>query len=347
MRNIHIMINSKLLHIYRKSSVLSPTDLENMLRLLQVGFTFQQVQTILKNRRNQAIFDGMSKMLINGKTLEESLIPYLPKYCQKHLMYSNHDIALIDSLTIAYDLHRVKNQYVQQLMKICAYPIFVLFLSIGLIFFFHGAILPNLISLFQQQHQSATNLIQQFSFIIQVIYGGMIIVLIILGFILIVYPLKSLHLSIMTFWTSWHLPFSKMLQQMVTYNFVQYFMVCYRHGFSTSQILNILRHHQKPLITQLATTFHQVLSQGISFLDGLQHLPIDPSLIQFLTMAYYTSTTSQMLEQYMTYTLENQQRKVKRIAKWIQCILYGLIGLIFMLLYQALLAPMQMIERMM
>ena len=116
-------------------------------------------------------------------------------------------------------------------------------------------------------------------------------------------------------------------------------------GFKTKEILEILKLvRSKPVISFLANKLENSLLMGESIDVSFKEYYFDDTLNSFIKIASYTNSFTLMINEYTSIMNKKIQEKISKFTMFIQCLIYLVIGLIIIFVYQLLFMPMQAIS---
>ena len=102
----------------------------------------------------------------------------------------------------------------------------------------------------------------------------------------------------------------------------------------------------KPLVAFIASEIDRSLMDGDRIESAMDSIYIDPSLKRFFKIALYSSDMENMLQGYLEMCSYRLLKQSRIFTKAVQAVSYCSIGLILIVVYQALMLPMTMLSQM-
>lgn len=323
----------------RNKILLTEIDYEGISQLLNNGFTLQEVLHVLENAQNHIVFQTINENLISGNKIETFFGDYVPKKYRAYFTSFIQFLSFQDSLQLSIQLVKENESARFAQIKAMFYPILLLTSTILGIFAFNTLCFPSLLSLLRSFHFE-NDLYDRIHIGINLFCILMLVVfLFAIGFYL--YARKNI-LKVYLWFKS--IP---IVSQIISNEFIRYFLQCIRLGISTKDTLSILQTiTHKPLLVYIAKTMEDAFLQGETFLHAIETSSLDSVLNRFMKIAYYASNVEEMMTSYLTVANLNIRNTTKKLTYLIQIFSYTLIGILLIFIYQVLMLPMNLLTRM-
>ena len=316
-------------------------DCEGIAKLMRNGFTLQETLALLETPGNRRVFQHIAYMLEQGELPDRFFPDLCPRVYQSYLSGFLSCLPFGDAMQLCIEIvageEAQKKEYVQGLF----YPCMMLLCTIAGVTLFNEFCFPPLLSLMESFHTTSAD--YRLLRIILRMIGIATFVLLLSGGILLVWSSRERHrIGVYVFFAK-HLP-SSIYVQYESADFIRYFLQCIRMRVPTRESLRILQAvPHRPIIRFLAGVLERCLIIGEPFSSALDMPWLDPTLIRFMKIAFYSSEMESMLEGYLAMSKERSQRQCKRITRVVQILSYAAIGTIIILIYQIMLLPMKLL----
>lgn len=137
-----------------------------------------------------------------------------------------------------------------------------------------------------------------------------------------------------------------LFKTIVTHEFIIYYLECLRNGMKTKEALDVLKNFKrKPFISLVSFHIDNNLLKALKYPEALKLDFLDAKLYNVIKLAYYTSQNDMLLQAYLDNNVENLKYYIKKVGIKMQIISYLICGLVVYFIYQILLAPLAIIER--
>lgn len=316
-------------------------DCEGIAKLMRNGFTLQETLALLETPGNRSAFQHIASMLEQGELPDRFFPDLCPRVYRSYLSGFLSCLPFGDAMQLCIEIvtgeEAQKKEYVQGLF----YPCMMLLCTISGVTLFNEFCFPPLLSLMESFHTTSAD--YRLLRIILRMIGIATFVLLLSGGILLVWSSRERHrIGVYVFFAK-HLP-SSIYVQYESADFIRYFLQCIRMRVPTRESLRILQAvPHRPIIRFLAGVLERCLIIGEPFSSALDMPWLDPTLIRFMKIAFYSSEMESMLEGYLTMSKERSQRQCKRITRVVRILSYAAIGTIIILIYQIMLLPMKLL----
>lgn len=230
----------------------------------------------------------------------------------------------------------------QDIFKQLWYPsllLVVLFMVLSLFLF---RLYPSLHSLLVEMDLTTTSVSFIYGFLLVVFIGMSLFFLVFLVSLLLLLNQQNQKIFILLFKNSRLLLLGK---KIYTHFFAYLFHLYLAYGASTRQILTLMKTAQfSNIVRWLAILTIYELDEGQSIDEAFNPALFDPSFIRFIHIATLANTLKEHLERYLDLNERIIKVMIKRLSTVLQSVVYVLIGLLMILLYQLLFTPMQLLN---
>ena len=318
---------------------LSIEDLTYISKLIEANIPLHQTFELLKNKKNEKIFNEISLSLNQGKMIEEVLPQYLPKQINDYMipLLKNVSFSLALSLALEFNEKHTKNS--SRVLGEIAYPCILMFITITVLYLFDTYGMDTIFGLMNSFKTDLTlfkSIRLLFRILITIFYYGLLI-----GVLLLIFFIQPKRISLLYIFLSKHFP-NSLINTYYSEEFVSLLLTCTEKGCKTKQALQILKGMKtKPIISFLAFHMDESLLAGESLKEAVKKNYYDLSLSRFIKIANYTNEFSDMLTNYLSLARDRISRTLKRYTLTIQLATYCFIGVIVVFIYEILFIPMQ------
>lgn len=323
--------------LFRKE--LSIEDLSYLSKLLDTNLSINNCLNLLKNKKNEKIFNKIEESLSNGLMIEDIIKDYLPKNIKEYLIPLLKTVSFSNALELSLQFNEKHSDSQNKLISQIAYPCILLFITITVLYLFdlYGIdTIFSLISSFNTNIDLYSGIRIIFRVFINIFYYGVLI-----GVLVIIYFSQPKRLPLLYLFVSKRFP-NSLINTYYSEEFVSLLLTCVNKGYKTRQSLEILKQMKsKPVVSFLAFHLDEDLLEGESMKDATKKLYYDSSLSRFIKIANYTNDFSNVLHSFTLLAREKINRKIKQYTLTIQLATYSFIGIIVVFIYQILFLPMQ------
>lgn len=313
-----------------KKSNISIFDLQLLSRYVKSGYALQDIAEFMK--LDSKLFEQMQTGQNLQSILAESGLSLLA-FLLEHL-------TLDEALDCYLGIVNYRQQFKKNIIKAISYPLVQLVLAFGLSLIAQNWLFPLLKDLLSDMGVNDFGS----SWILLII--SLVNICLIIGFITIIlgwfifryFESTILFLLLKNSLLRW-------LKDIIAQQFAYYYVVFYKTYGSSEQVLMSLRKLPgERLINNFADIMHFQLLTGKKFSTAFGYLDI--SLQKAFEIGGKTEKIGELLEIYIQSKQDRFQTYTKKIGIIVQTISYCYIGLIVWLVYQLMLMPLAMIERM-
>ena len=305
---------------------------------MNTGFTLQECLTILVNAKNQDTFSDIQSLLTQGIPIQNFFSDYLPKKYQAYFKGFIGFTSFKDAISLTYQIVNESEKTHKSQFKAMIYPVLLFFSTLFGLLAFNELCFPPLLSMLDSLHYTDPMYYQIHSFI-RIMVGIFIIVLFLF---FIIYKYYQTHI-IKLYSRFKRVPF---ITQIVSNDFIQFFLECSKLGISTKETLSVLQTiPNKPLVVYLSKEVEKQVLVCEGFVEAIESSRLDDMLNRFIKIAYYSSNIEEMLTSYLTVSQKRILKSIKKLTYVIQVGSYTLIGIMLIFIYQVLMLPMNLLTK--
>lgn len=325
--------------------------LTTLSEMLSQGFSLQQgLQFVtLVDEKHQALYQATLERLGQGSTLEACLrtLGFKEKIVAQ-IYFAEKQGRFIPGLAEAARQINERMTYQKAITKALIYPCFLLIFLMGLLFGMRAFMLPQIISLIDEQtlekHPLARRLILFFTYLPQIFLISLAL-LFICYFLVDTYLLKKTE--IVKYQTLCRIPMiRKTCQAYASYRLAYPLGHFYSNGFSMQQIVDFLISHPSDLfLTEVAQALKANFIEGLSLEESIKSMGIfTPAFPFIIIQGELTQQTGQKCSLYAQRLLNDLLVVTQRRISYIQPLLFILIAIFVMAMYLVMMLPMLTIE---
>lgn len=318
-------------------------DLEGIAKFMEKGFTFQETMRLLENNKNKAIFQSIQLRLEQGEELDTFFADYCPKSFKALLQGFLKCLDLKESIALCVSIIKEENANRKTYEKELIYPLLLCPAVYAGLVLFHLFCFPVLIQMLESFHaDTAAYLAMQKALRIGLLLvGGIVLIgLFLIGFMVVT------HKEVEFYRFGERVLPSNLYTRWISIRFVRFFLQCLYGGLPTSKTLSILSAlSYQPVICYLAKGMNRQLTKGKDFEAVWSLVCMDSLLIRYVQIAFPTDTMQELLEAYLSEANRRFKQKIQRLVKGFQLLSYSIIGVLLILVYQVLMAPMEILTQ--
>lgn len=318
---------------------LSMEDLAYLSKLLETNMPINECLKLLKNKKNEKVFNQIENSLASGAMIEDAIKDYLPKQIKEYLVPLLKSVSFSNALELALSFNGKHLDSKNKLLGQIAYPCILLFITITVLYLFDLYGMDTIFSLLRSFNTNADiydGIRTILRIVINIFYYGILI-----GVLAIIYFWQPKRLPLLYLFFSNKLP-NSLLNVYYSEEFVSLLLACVNKGYKSKESLQILKQMKsKPIVSFLAFHLDKDLMDGESLKDAIKKEYYDSSLSRFIKIANYTNDFSNILYSYTVLAREKINKKIKKYTMTIQLVTYSFIGIIVVFIYQILFMPMQ------
>ena len=314
--------------VWKRKTKIEGWQLEIMLLYLQAGYSIYDITKLNLFESNcfnwqENSFENWLK--IHGLETVTYLLEFLP----------------LDKALFCYlQVNLFKVEFKRKLLKILTYPTIQLVLALGLSLVAQYWVLPLLTNLVSDL-DFHSNGVSFLTVLMRIINIG--VLLFAAGLVIATFILKKLESSLVFFLLN--KPFLKMVKDLIVYQFLNYYLILYKSTDSSETIIRGLRKlPQAKYLNIYADSIHFCLMEGNELAEAFAIL--DEKLAALFAIAKDTGKVRKLLESYAKTLNLKFENRIKKAGYYFQIFSYVYIMLLVVLVYQMMLLPLGMIERM-
>jgi len=263
---------------------------------------------------------------------------HLNKLLSKHKGYYEVIRDKIDkrnSLILLLTYRQYQNKLRKELQKALIYPAILFVLSMSIVFAFITMIYPRFNSLFAsltiENSFSITPLVILFNI------NLMFLFIIIVFFGLIRFYKFKMYCRLI------EIKSNNIWVQIESYKFAYFFNLMYSKGYNINEILMFTKSFSDRILLELAQIIRKGLDEGHTFESSIKML--DMRLISLFKKTTFSFKDSDFLKQYIKIQDIIISQQINRIGKGILYLVYIEIGFIVYYLYQLMMIPLSIMEK--
>lgn len=299
-----------------------------------------EIEIVLSYLKSNIEFNDIKSFLA---IKEETLKDYVFTLYQNHpeqFKQLTEIFSLQHCLQFSLNIIKFDKDLKQSLLKALTYPLILYSFMYGLMMFFIIILFPALNSILMLFDLDLTLI-----FILQTILRSLFVVLSLFNLGIIVTFLllrknENKKLFYLLIKTKRHL---SLFKNIYTFKFSYYINELYKQGMSTKQALLLIKNAStSPTLMWLSTLVTYELEEGKPFEESIQ---LDIFDSQFISLLQLGSKTNQVLELLTTYLYSQRiliLNQVSKAGNALKSFTYLFLGLLIIVMYQILLAPMSL-----
>lgn len=300
--------------------------IELVIAYLEAGVDFEQIRNLLK---------------LPYDTLEQFCSTVYKDHPQVYLkLKSLFSMPMI--LRYYNDYSLFKNQLLNQIYQQLSYPLILFTCIYILMTFFILKIFPMIFSLIVS-FDITMPMLRWLHYFVVIIYI-ILTIIVVSTLILILVLLKKQHLKLFVIICHQY-PWFKTFKMIYTQMFAYTFLLIYRLGASTQQILEIMRVSTLSyFVGWLSELTTYQLEEGESLIESLDNHFLDDQFISLFQLGRVDNKIKEYLEAFLELNHKRIFINIKKISLTLKQITYGLLAILIIIFYQILLSPMQMMS---
>lgn len=314
---------------------MSEDDCTDLGELLRKGYPLNDALLII-NKKYQFLIDQLEK--------GESIISYFNQqksFYFKTICLFTRFTSLPQSIQAANGLKKIRQSLQKQLFTQCSYPIMILIFSVMIFIFFESFIYPQISMLIEIENMMFHELLFILVRVLLIILCLGVVVLMTMMFYLIIHPEKKKQMFVKI---ALKIP---IIRKLLSYQFTTYLITLIRQGFSTQQIITSLNqsniNQTMNWILEDMTYDFELGKNWISIVED--SIYFDEKFIYFFKMGYHLSDLNTTLCDYLEFQKQDFIKTIRYFSILMTTISYGSIACLVITIYQVILLPLEMIER--
>ncbi len=311
---------------------------EEICLLLERGRSFHDIFRILKTKKNERVLDYLEYSFVRGESLE-NIVSKMKGKIPEYLRFFLKFMTAKESLRLSLSFSKFEKKMREKIIKIFMYPAFLVLMSLTVLFVFSFFILPEFESFAGPGSRDAFTAV--FFLVIRILAlslsaGGVSAVC-----MMILrkrnYPLFRAVLS--------KTPVRRLIRTADTYLFSKMAAELFKKGIPGAKIFGLLGDIKgHPETVYLAKRAHEQLMRGIPFSDVLKDPAFDDLFSRMTLIGYESGTFVQSLEHYLVITEVKIAKMTQRLSVIVQIAAYVFLGITVLIVYRAMMMPLDMIN---
>ncbi len=304
--------------------------------LLRQGYPLKQALQLLEKDSFQVF-----QMLDDGIRIEQLVIDACRGRMKVFVTFFLEMTSLANAIACASSMYMFEQKLKQEMIKKSIYPFFILLVSFFTVYIFSGYVIPQLVQHFEIEQ----NYMFQLVGVIQQLANLMVIGIVCL---FLLFGLCQISSKVMRVVGAFGLTHSPLVKEWMSFYLAHYLIELDQHGLSTRQAFLFLQDMRKqPLFHSVSQSIYNGLNAGADLFVVLQ----ENSRISKRFKLHFTigSSTGAFREMMISYRDEQQRRwemQIKKFNMVLQIISYSFVGVMVICVYQVMLLPLQLLERM-
>lgn len=249
------------------------------------------------------------------------------------LSFTTLELALSSAMSLYLQEREVKQKMIEKLL----YPCILVFSSIILLLFYTFKIAPMLQSTLISEGSMVLNVLQNifrlgFYFVFFSVFYAF-------GHIYLYFTKKSKKEK------KKYLVKFRIVRDVYSYLFAKYFILFQSLHLSFQQSIFLLKSHPSPMISEVSKEIHEGINTGVPLLESLSSSTLfTQQFIRYFIYGNEISNIQKALVLYVGGVEKVMYYKLKKFTVFLQIFSYGTCIYTVIMIYQALLSPLQMLE---
>lgn len=326
-----------------KKTSLSEENCEDLIRLLDSGFSFRESLDILDSGGKNPVMESMKKHLNSGEEASSFLSRCLPRAYVFYYECFSAFLPFLESMKIARGIVTMQKKAKTEMEKGLFYPLFLLAAMTAGVFVFDRTVLPSMMSMMESFHIDGSReaLLQKGCEAGLRIFIGLAAAAALSG----IYFFAPKRIVKTYQWLAVHMP-DCLTVQYASLEFARIFRECEKVKLSTRESIAVMKKIEtRPLVSFIAGEMEKSFLAGTTMSDAVESPYLEKKLARFFRMAVYAGSTEEMLSGYLAMSQARTARHIRTLTRIIQAAAYGGIGILLVLVYQVLMMPMTMLKK--
>ena len=327
----------------RKKICLTDAMCEDLLTLMNSGFSLQESMDLLEEGKQDAVWREIRAHLVKGEAAGQFLAAYLSADKAFYFRCFTAFLPFQESLAVTMAIIRMRREARAKLGRGLFYPLTLLCASMAGMFLFDRTILPHMTSLmhsFAMQEGTET--------ILPKLFEGCslgLLLLSVLAALAGMYFLSSGRIRDTYRFLAVHLP-DCLLVQYASLDFARVYRQCVGVNLSTRHSIAVMKTlRDRPLLPFIASELEKSFLSGETMKEAIMSPYLEKKLARYFRLAIYAGRTEDMLDAYLRMSEKRTERRVKQLTVWIQLFAYTWIGLMLVMIYHVLMMPLSMLQK--
>ena len=302
-------------------------------KMVNSGISFKEAINLFK-KENKA-FAKLEEKLMKGYRIEDCFLPYLKKDTASKMSSFLHTLPFSKAIEMTFLLKKESKKQQKEIINDVLYPLGLLFFAMMILYFFD---IYGFDIVMQIGGESSS--LSYIRLIFRLIFNSLM--LIILLALIILLPFLNAKRRIYAFIRFSHYFKNTFLHRILTLEFVERIILSERLGYGTKDSLMMIRQNkQYPFLSFIAYHVSENLKDGQRVDEAFAIDYLDKGLLPYLSLGLHSGCFKEMLERYCLIEKERNIKRRKKIFKGLKLIIYSIIAILLILLYQLLFYPLQ------
>ncbi len=321
--------------------------MERLSQLLVHGFTFAEAmkfiydQLQIKNKRFHSIL--INALNQGASCYEVFRILGYPQTVLLQLYFAEKYGSLPETLQLCHQFYSKNRKLKKQFVKTIQYPIVLIFIFFALITTLNHTVMPQFNQMYDNMQLEASLLQKIIKAFIQNFPLTSLALLLCLTaiFFLVRHFFKQLTVRQQIQWIN-RFPFLRKYYKLYnTYHITNHFVLFFKNGITLNDIVQIYIHQQESLfLTYIGRTLQYQLQNGVSFSTIFTQLNcFENQFIHYIQHGEMRDKLDVELQMYSIFLLDHIEYFLHQHIKWIQPIMFTLIGLLVLCVYLVMMLP--------
>lgn len=306
--------------------------------LLKSGYPLLDALTFLHKRE-----DSLKDRLEEGEPLLDILTENKKGRFYDHLRFFMKITSLADAIQCSLHMLTFEKGLHKKLLVKAAYPIFIFVFAYVMLLVFTTMIIPQMLTSFQAD-TGFTSLIVMVT-VIKTLCGlfAIIVLLALLG----IWYLHGHDAARIRFLRKGAVHVH-MIPDYISYMFSGYLLELEMQGISTRHAMQYLKEvRANTLFSYFIKDVSASLEEGVALLDIMEtHILLNEGFRLSFRIGASTANLTQLLTAFMKQQEHMWDHTIQRISIVLQCVAYGFVGIVVLIVYQIMMVPLTMLETM-
>lgn len=248
-------------------------------------------------------------------------------------------MSLKEAIHCANEVQKGVQDMISHLIKTSIYPMVMFIFGYCMVLFFSLSVFPTM------KMYDADQDLELMLKILQIGYSFLFFLFV----LIIIVTLISVIKQDFGIWLIKNILFRfSFVKEIMTYQFAIIFYHLLNHGLSTAKALEVLLECQHLYSVRIyAKNLKEQLERGQSLSMAIQSIDsFDPLFVRFFELGLYACSLLQLVKLYSDKALLRISYLFKTVALRLQLVAYACIGVLVIVVYQILLAPLNMLQSM-
>lgn len=315
---------------------LNITQLMYFAQLISKGYSLHHALQLL-NKDDEHILIAIEQGESIEKIIEDSC-----KGCLKvFVTFFLNTTSIANALQCAIAMYQFEQDIRKKLIKQTAYPLFILVVSFFSVIMFSNVIIPQLIQNFEVDGSVIFEIVSLINYLSLILLGLLLLLIVLV--VLCKLSKKLLYSGGLIF-----VRYIGVVREWMSYYLSNYLIELDKHGMSTKHAFQFLQNvNDQPLLFIVVKKIYYDLQNGVEMMESIQNNPmISKNFKLHFTLGSSTNTFRDSLITYRDLQEKQWMNQIRKSSVLVQLISYSFVGILVICVYQIMLVPLQMLERM-